>query len=145
MLAAMLASAPNWAPMLLVPAGLLYFAKQSVDRADRRSRNLAVTSAVGRAVVGTLDPERAFQAIADRPVLDGLTLDGLALLPLDQPGAFLAHIASESDRPSLRAAVIDQLIDQPRQIDLHTTLGRSTPEWLPADQRHSHLAVVAIP
>src|SRR5207237_10270752 len=99
MLAAMLNSAPNWAPMLLVPAGLLYFAKQSMDRADRRSRNLAVTSAVGRAVVGTLDPERAFQAIADRAVLDGLTLDRLALLPLDQPGAFLAPVASESDRP----------------------------------------------
>src|SRR6202011_1930782 len=60
MFAAMVYSAPNWAPMLLVPAGLLYFAKRTIDRADRRSRTLGVTSAVDRAVVGTLDPERAF-------------------------------------------------------------------------------------
>src|SRR6266542_4304145 len=63
MLAAMLLSTPNWAPMLVVPAGLLYFAKRSMDRADRRSHNLAVTSAVGRSVAGTLDPERAFESI----------------------------------------------------------------------------------
>ena len=120
MLAAMLNSAPNWAPMLLVPAGLLYFAKQSMDRADRRSRNMAVTSAVGRAVVGTLDPERAFQAIAESVVLDGLKLDGLALVPLDSPPAFNEHVASEGDRPSLRAALTAQLIHEPSQIDLRT-------------------------
>src|SRR5207302_10290859 len=114
MLAAMLNSAPNWAPMLLVPAGLLFLAKRSMDRADRRSRNMAVTSAVGRAVVGTLDPERAFQAIAEGAVLEGLKLDGLALLPLDRPGAFRGHVASEGDRPLLRAALIEQLIAHPR-------------------------------
>ena len=42
MLAAMLNSAPNWAPTLLVPAGLLYFAKLAMDRADRRSAQLLV-------------------------------------------------------------------------------------------------------
>jgi signal transduction histidine kinase len=145
MLAAMLTAAPNWAPMLLVPAGLLYFAKQSMDRADRRSRNMAVTSAVGRAVVGTLDPERAFQAIADRAVLDGLKLDGLALVPLDESATFAEHVASEADRPSLRHVLIEQLVMHPRQLDVHTARGRSTPAWLPPDQRGDHLAVVAIP
>jgi signal transduction histidine kinase len=145
MLAAMLNSAPNWAPMLLVPAGLLYFAKLAMDRADRRSRNLGVTSAVGRAVVGTLDPERAFQAIAERVVLDGLKLDGLALLPIDSPPAFKDHIASDSDRPTLRAALLDQLALQPRQIDLRTGPGRTTPAWVPDEIRTARLAAAAIP
>lgn len=145
MLAAMLNAAPNWAPMLLVPAGLLYFAKQSMDRADRRSRNMAVTSAVGRAVVGTLDPERAFQAIADRAVLEGLKLDGLALLPIARPGAFHEHVATECDRPALRGAMIDQLIAHPRQLDLHIAPGRPAPGWVPLDQRREHLVAAAIP
>src|SRR5579859_1212848 len=115
MFAAMLSSAPNWAPMLLIPAGLLYFAKRAMDRADRRSRNLAVTSAVGRAVVGTLDPERAFHAIAERAVLDGLKLDGLAIVPIDSPPAFVAHVASAADRPTLRTVLVEQLALQPRQ------------------------------
>src|SRR6266702_1265353 len=112
MLAAMLNSAPNWAPTLLVPAGLLYFAKLAMDHADRRSRNLAVTSAVGRAVVGTLDPERAFQAIAERAVLDGLKLDGLALAPVASPTAFHEHVVCDVDRPTLRSAIIEQLIQE---------------------------------
>jgi signal transduction histidine kinase len=145
MLAAMLISAPNWAPMLLVPAGLLYFAKLAMDRADRRSRNLAVTSAVGRAVVGTLDPERAFQAIAERVVLDGLKLDGLALLPIDSPPAFQEHVASDSDRPTLRAALVEELARQPRQIDLRTGPGRTAPDWVPTEIRTAHVAAAAIP
>src|SRR5216684_505947 len=145
MLAAMLTSAPNWAPALLVPAGLLYFAKLAMDHADRRSRNLAVTSAVGRAVVGTLDPERAFQAIAERVVLDGLKLDGLALLPIDSPAAFLEHVASDNDRPALRAALLEQLARQPRQIDLRTGPGRATPDWVPDEIRTARLAAAAIP
>jgi signal transduction histidine kinase len=145
MLAAMLASAPNWAPMLLVPAGLLYFAKQSMDRADRRSRNMAVTSAVGRAVVGTLDPERAFQAIAEGAVLDGLKLDGLALVPMGSPAAFREHVVCEVDRPTLRSAIVEQLIQQPRQIDLHTGPGRAAPRWVPGDVLDAQLAVAAIP
>jgi len=145
MLAAMLSSAPNWAPTLLVPAGLLYFAKLAMDHADRRSRNLAVTSAVGRAVVGTLDPERAFQAIAERVVLDGLKLDGLALLPIDSPAAFLEHVASDYDRPALRAALVEQLALQPRQIDLRSGPGRAAPDWLPDDIRALRIAAAAIP
>lgn len=145
MLAAMLNSASNWAPMLLVPAGLLYFAKQSLDRADRRSRNLAVTSAVGRAVVGTLDPERAFQAIAERAVLEGLKLDGLALLPIDAPAAFGEHVASDADRPLLRAALLGQLVLRPREIDLRTGPGRTVPAWVPSEIRTARLAAAAIP
>jgi len=145
MLAAMLNTAPNWAPTLLVPAGLLYFAKLAMDHADRRSRNLAVTSAVGRAVVGTLDPERAFQAIAERVVLDGLKLDGLALLPIDSPAAFLEHVASDHDRPGLRAALVEQLALQPRQIDLRTGPGRAAPDWLPDEIRTARVAAAAIP
>jgi signal transduction histidine kinase len=145
MLAAMLNSAPNWAPTLLVPAGLLYLAKQSMDRADRRSRNMAVTSAVGRAVVGTLDPERAFQAIAEGAVLDGLRLDGLALLPIGSPATFSEHVATDADRPTLRRAVIERLGLRPRQIELRTGPGRIAPGWLPDDIRTAQLAVAAIP
>src|SRR5207302_7606858 len=145
MLAAMLNSAPNWAPMLLVPAGLLFLAKRSMDRADRRSRNMAVTSAVGRAVVGTLDPERAFQAIAERVVLDGLKLDGLALLPIDSSAAFLEHVASDHDRPALRAGLVEQLALQPRQIDLRTGPGRAAPHWLSDEIRTLRVAAAAIP
>jgi len=145
MLAAMLISAPNWAPMLLVPAGMLYFAKRSMDSADRRSRNLAVTSAVGRAVAGTLDPERAFAAIVERAVLDGLKLDGLALLPMNSPGAFEGRVASDVDRPTMRAALVAQLGLKQRQVGLRSGPGRSMPDWVPDDVRGMRLAAAAIP
>lgn len=145
MLAAMLSAAPNWAPTLLVPAGLLYFAKQAMDRADRRSRNLAVTNAVGRAVVGTLDPQRAFKAIAESAVLEGLKLDGLALSPIGSSPAFSEHVTTETDRRQLRAALVDQVALFPRQIDLHIAPGRETPDWLPYDVRNACLAAAAIP
>jgi signal transduction histidine kinase len=145
MLAAMLTSAPNWAPMLLVPAGLLYFAKQSMDRADRRSRNMAVTSAVGRAVVGTLDPERAFQAIAEGAVLDGLKLDGLALVPTGSPCAFREHVVCDLDLPTLRRAIVEQLKEHPLQMELHTGPGRAAPPWVPEEVVNRQLALAAIP
>jgi signal transduction histidine kinase len=145
MLAAMLNSAPNWAPMLLVPAGLLFLAKRAMDRADRRSRNMAVTSAVGRAVAGTLDPERAFKAIAEAAVLDGLKLDGLALLPIGTAPLFQAHIACDLDRPALRDALIDELARQPRPIDLHCGPGRVVEDWVPDHLRGAQLAAAAIP
>ena len=145
LLAVMLNAAPNWAPILLVPAGLLYLAKQSTDRADRRSRNMAMTSAVGRAVAGTLDPQRAFQAIAEGPVLDGLKLDGLALMPIGPSPAFTAHVSSDCDRPVLRAALLEQLCLQPRQIDLDTRQGLSQPDWLPEPVRNMRIAAAALP
>ncbi len=144
MLAAMLTSAPNWAPMLAVPAGLLYFAKRSMDRADRRSHNLAVTSSVGRAVAGTLDPERAFEAITSRPVLDGLKLDGLALLPLGDAATFGEHVVAEVDLPSLRAVVVREVALRPRVLEIHAGASASL-SWLPEEVRKLRLAAVAIP
>jgi len=144
-LAAMLTSAPNWAPTLLVPAGLLYVAKRSMDRADRRSRNLAITSAVGRAVAGTLDPERAFEAITQRAVIDGLKLDGLALQPTGNPAAFREHVVSDHDRPLLRTALVAELKRNARQIDAHISGGRRTPQWAPASLGDMRIAVAAIP
>jgi signal transduction histidine kinase len=144
MLAAMLTSAPNWAPMLVVPAGLLYFAKQSMDRADRRSRNLAVTSSVGRAVVGTLEPERAFEAITAPGVLEGLKLDGLAVLPLGETPAFGEHVEAETDRPELRAAMLSELARRPRQLEVHGGNGNA-PGWLPESLCNARLAAAAIP
>ena len=145
MLAAMLNSAPNWAPTLLVPAGLLYLAKQSMDRADRRSRNMAVTSAVGRAVAGTLDPARAFQAIADSAALEDLKLDGLALMPMGALPIFAEHVAADRDRSGLRAALLQQLEARGQQIDLHTGQRQTLPDWAPPDLRDVHLAAAAIP
>jgi len=145
LLATVLNAAPNWAPALLVPAGLLYVAKRSMDRADRRSRNMAMTSAVGRAVAGTLDPQRAFQAIAERPVLDGLKLDGLALMPIGARPEFSAHIATECDRPALRAALLQQLELAPREVDLDTRPGHGVPDWLPETVRNTRLAAAAVP
>jgi len=145
MLAAMLNSAPNWAPTLLVPAGLLYLAKRAMDRADRRSRNMAVTSGVGRAVAGTLDPARAFQAIADSGVLDGLKLDGLALMPLGTSPLFAEHIATDCDRPALRSALLAQVEAHGQQVDLHTGRGPNLPEWAPPDLDDVFLAAAAIP
>ncbi len=144
MLAAMLLSAPNWAPMLVVPAGLLYFAKRSMDRADRRSHNLAVTSAVGRSVAGTLDPERAFESITSTAVLEGLKLDGIGVLPLGEVPAFGEHIATEADRPLLRAAMLAEIAQLPRQLEVHGE--RCNPlGWLPEDVRDGRVTAAAIP
>jgi signal transduction histidine kinase len=145
LLAAVMTVAPNWAPTLLVPASLLYLAKRAMDRADRRSRNMGLTSAVGRAVAGTLDPQRALQAIAESTVLDGLKLDGLALLPLGASPEFSAHVASDCDRPTLRAALLEQLARDPRQIDLDTRPGRFLPDWVPNSVRNMRLAAAALP
>jgi signal transduction histidine kinase len=145
LLAAMLSAAPTWAPTLLVPASLLYVAKQSMDRADRRSRNLAMTSAIGRAVAGTLDPQRAFQAIAETTVLDGLKLDGLALMPIGPSPVFAAHVVSECDRPALRTALLEQLAARPKEIELDTRPGHGMPDWVPSPVRHMRLAAAALP
>jgi signal transduction histidine kinase len=145
LLAVMLSAAPNWAPTLLVPAALLYLAKQSIDRADRRSRNMAMTSAVGRAVAGTLDPQRAFQAIAEGPVLDGLKLDGLALTPIGTSAAFTTHVSSDCDRPALRSTLLEQLSLRPRQIELDTRPGQIQPQWLPEPVRNMRVAAAALP
>ncbi len=144
MLAAMLLSAPNWAPMLAIPAGLLYFAKQSMDRADRRSRNLAVTSAVGRAVAGTLDPERALESITSTAVVEGLKLDGIGVVPLGQTPAFRERVATESDRPALKAAVLAEMARQPHRLEVHGERS-NPPGWLREDLEKGKLTAAAIP
>src|SRR5262249_23236995 len=116
-----------------------------MDQADRRSRNMALTSAVGRAVAGTLDPKRAFQAIAEGHVLDGLKLDGLALLPIGPVPVFAEHIGSDCDRPALRVALLEQLSRDPRQIELDTRPGRDVPDWVPDSVRHMRIAAAAVP
>src|SRR5207253_3228577 len=56
MFAAVLAAAPGWTPALIATAGRLFLGKQALDRGARRSRGLALTSAVGRAVATPLEP-----------------------------------------------------------------------------------------
>jgi diguanylate cyclase (GGDEF)-like protein/PAS domain S-box-containing protein len=101
-LAVVLNAAPALVPALVLPGALVYLAKQTMDRGERRSRNLALMSRVGRAVAGTLRPEIAFQAIAAREVRDTLKLDGIALVPLGPNAAFGAHVAGDVDEPRLR-------------------------------------------
>src|SRR5205814_3497121 len=54
-------------------------------------------------------------------------------------------VASEHDRPVLRAALVEQLALRPRQIDLRTGPGRTTPDWVPAEIRPLRVAAAAIP
>src|SRR5205085_4075213 len=67
-LAVVVTVVPGWAPGLVLPAALVFLAKKAMETADRRSRNLSMTNAVGRAVAGTLKPEQVFAAIAARDV-----------------------------------------------------------------------------
>ncbi|HYY87677.1 MAG TPA: hypothetical protein VFA49_02695, partial [Chloroflexota bacterium] len=145
LLALMLAASANWAPVLLVPAVLLWLAKRSMDSADRRSRHLAVTSTVGRAVAGTLDAEHALHAITVPPVREGLKLDGLALLPLADPAPFGDHVATAHDTEwqMLREALVRELRRRPRDIVL--LANRDRPGWLPTELSERPLAVAAFP
>jgi diguanylate cyclase (GGDEF)-like protein/PAS domain S-box-containing protein len=143
-LAVVLMAAPSLTPALVLPAILVYIAKQSMDRAERRSRDLALTNTVGRAVAGSLNLELAFQAILDRSVRDTLKLDGLALVPLGHLAAFDEQVATDVDQPQLRAAIARQMLVDPRQIEL-TGDGHGTPRWLPAELRHLRAAVAAVP
>ena len=100
-LGVVLIAAPGLAPGLVLPCALVYLAKQTMDRGERRSRNLALTSRVGRAVAGTLRPEVAFQAMTSREVMDTLKLDGIALVALGTP-TFSDHQVGDQDEPNLR-------------------------------------------
>src|SRR5438309_2067881 len=101
-LAVVLMAAPGLAPALVLPGVLVYLAKQTMDRGERRSRNMALMSRVGRAVAGTLRPEVAFKAIAAREVRDTLKLDGIALVALGAAPTFIGHHAGDVDQPGLR-------------------------------------------
>ena len=101
-LGVVLVAAPGMAPALALPCLLVYLAQRTMDQGERRSRNLAFTSRVGRAVAGTLRPEVAFQAITTREVRDTLKLDGIALVPLGGEPAFVHQQAGDEDQPALR-------------------------------------------
>jgi len=144
MFAAVLAAAPGWTPALIATAGLLFLGKQALDRGARRSRGLALTSAVGRAVAAALEPEVAFQAIVGHEVRDTLKVDGLALMPLGVPAAFAEHVASGDDQPLLRAAMVQQIACCTGRVEVRTDAG-SAPAWLPAALHGLRLTATAIP
>src|SRR5260370_303126 len=108
-LGVVLIAAPGLAPGLVLPLVLVYLAKQTMDRGERRSRNLGLMSRVGRAVAGTLRPQVAFRAIAAREVMDTLNLDGMALVPLGPSSLFTAYHAGERDEPALREKLTAKL------------------------------------
>ncbi len=141
-LAVLWATAPAWAPVLLGPGLLVFLAKQTLDRASRRSRHLALTSAVGRAVAGTLSPGRAFEAITSREVRDTLRLAGLALIPLGDPPAFAEHLACDSDQPLLRLAFAQYSAASrcSEQLGVH-----SAPAWLLAELQAAYPGAAAVP
>jgi diguanylate cyclase (GGDEF)-like protein/PAS domain S-box-containing protein len=87
-----------------------------MDRGERRSRNMALMSRVGRAVAGTLRPEVAFTAIAAREVRDTLKLDGIALIPLGATPTFIGHHAGDVDQPALRRELAVELVKQGKRV-----------------------------
>ena len=78
-------------------------------------------------------------------MLDRLNIDGLALLPIGASPVFHEHVATDSDLPTLRDALMEQMALEPRQIHLHTGQGAVLAEWFPSDVRDVRLAAVAIP
>ncbi len=108
-LGVVLIAAPGLAPGFVLPCVLVYLAKQTMDRGERRSRNLALMSRVGRAVAGTLRPQVAFRSIAAREVMDTLKLDGIALVPLGPNPTFAPYQAGDIDAPELRRELAERL------------------------------------
>ncbi len=141
-LAVMVTVVPGWAPGLVLPAALVFLAKKAMETADRRSKNLSMTNAVGRAVAGTLKPEQAFAAIAAREVRDALKVDGLALLPIGQSPAFDEYVACDVDQPTLRVLMAEQIAEQPERIEIR---GDGKDFRLPELLRRKRLAGAAVP
>lgn len=142
--AAMVHVAPLWAVTLAVPGLLVFRGKQEMDRAQRRSRDLALTSGVGRAIAGTLHPEVAFAAIAAQEVRDALRLEGLALVPAESEPAFAAHVAGEVDQPELRRSLARQAIDTRRAV-MQRGDEAASGRGLRQDLALPHLACIALP
>lgn len=141
-LAVVVTVVPGWAPGLVLPAALVFLAKKSMETADRRSKNLSMTSAVGRAVAGTLRPELAFEVIAGRDVRDALKVDGLALVPIGTSPAFDQYLACDVDQPVLRTLLGDQMTQQPQRIEIR---GDGKDISLPLSLRRSRVAGAAVP
>jgi signal transduction histidine kinase len=141
-LAVMVTVVPGWAPGLVLPAALVFLAKKAMETADRRSKNLSMTNAVGRAVAGTLKPEQAFEAIAARAVRDALKVDGMALVPIGSPLAFAEYVACDVDEPLLRAMLGEQMTESPQRIEIR---GDDKDMRLPESLRRKRLAGAAVP
>jgi diguanylate cyclase (GGDEF)-like protein/PAS domain S-box-containing protein len=117
-LGVVLIAAPGLALGLALPGVLVYMAKKTMDRGERRSRNLALMSRVGRAVAGTLRPQVAFSAIAAREVMDTLKLDGMALVPLGPSAMFAAYHAGDIDEPVLREELVARIATEGKRVVL---------------------------
>jgi len=141
-MAVMVTVVPGWAPGLVLPAALVFLAKKSMETADRRSKNLSMTNAVGRAVAGTLNPELAFEAISARAVRDALKVDGLALVPIGDPPAFAEYVACDVDQPLLRASLGARVAEQQRRVEMR---GDGKDLQLPEALARKRLAGAAVP
>src|SRR5437868_15437632 len=115
-----------------------------MDRGERRSRNLALMSRVGRAVAGTLRPQVAFRAIAAREVMDTLNLDGMALVPLGPNPLFAAYLAGEKDEPALRERLTSKVAADGKRVVLHGGALEASAAALPfgASQESSPVGVL---
>src|SRR5579859_2345503 len=145
-LAVVLTAAPGLSPALVLPGVLVYLAKKTMDRGERRSRDLVMMSRVGRAVAGTLRPEIAFQAITAREVRDTLKVDGIGLIPLGPHPRFVGHQAGDVDQPALREALAEQVGLDGKRIMLGIGhWNAELPEWLPHELRSLDVWVAALP
>jgi len=142
-LAILLITAPGFAPALTVPAILVFLAKRGLDRAAHQARNLALTNTVGRAVAGTLSLDQAFEAITAGGVRHALRLDGLALLPLDDPASFEPRVAADLDQPTLRTYLAREVAGTHRIVHLHRP-GEIPRAWLDLDMANRHVSAVGL-
>jgi signal transduction histidine kinase len=143
-LAVVVSVVPGWAPALVLPAALVFLAKQSMETADRRSKNLAMTSAVGRAVAGTLNPQLAFEAITTQAVRDELKVEGLALMPIGSTPAFAEYVACTEDQPLLRELLAREIANDPTtHIEVRGD-GKDTFTWLPNSVRELRIGATAV-
>jgi diguanylate cyclase (GGDEF)-like protein/PAS domain S-box-containing protein len=144
-LAVVLTAAPGLSPALALPAVLVYLAKRTMDRGERRSRNLALLSRVGRAVAGTLRPEVAFEAITAREVRESLKLDGMVLVPLGAAPTFAEHLAGDVDQPTLRQSLVKELEHEGKRIVVRLRGGMDLPDWLTFKLADPDVSVAALP
>ena len=123
-LASLQTLAPTWLLGLLPAAFLLFLSWRAIDRAERRSRNLTLTSAVGRAVAETRNHDVAFRAITAVNVRDDLRLEGLGLLPLRDPPAFEPAGVGSVPVHHLAHQVLSRMRQEPAVVSL-TSAGTS--------------------
>ncbi len=144
-MARFLTDSPAWVATLVFPGVLVFLGKQSMDRAERRSRDLQLTGQVGRSVAATVTSADAFRAISSNEVRTSLRLTGMALEPLGSPPAFDVYVATTADLPAMRAGMLDE-IRLNRGTVRHTfRSGRIHPSWLTDADVGVGLALAGIP